>query len=112
MWFPLDPFVMLSDRVNSPQTALPSLSLPSTLNLPRRSLVVPFATKGLGLYEPFSSHTGLWALYPAFVLLTPHSAPTVFTPPDPSLGDSSGAGSLKPIDPATAMRLYKTQGSR
>jgi hypothetical protein len=103
---------MLSDNVDSPRRALLTLLLPSTLNLPRHSLVVPSATKGLGPYEPFSYHTGLWVLHPASVLLTPHSAPTAFTPPDSSLGDASGAGTLRPIDPATAMRLYKTQGAR
>ena len=108
----VDPFVVPSDHTHSLRRALLSLSLPSTLNLPRHSLVVPFATKRLGPCEPFSYHTGLWASHPASVLFTPHSAPTVFTPPDPSSGDATGTGSLEPIDPATAMRLYKTQGAR
>jgi len=105
-------FVVLSDHTDSLRRALLSLSLPSTLSLPRHSLVVPFATKRLGPSEPFSYHTGLSVLHPASVLFTSHSAPTVFTPPDPSSGDVTGTGSLKPIDPATTMRLYKTQGAR
>ncbi|KAF9643847.1 hypothetical protein BDM02DRAFT_3122857 [Thelephora ganbajun] len=44
-------------------------------------------------------------------LLISYRAPTVFTP-DPSSGDVPGTGCLKPIEPATAMRLYKTQGAR
>lgn len=82
------------------------------LNLPRHSLVVPFVTKGLGLREPSSCHIGLLVLLLTFVLFTPRSAPTVFTPTDPSSEDTSGTGYLKPIEPATAMRLYKTQGAR
>ena len=105
-------FVMCSDRAISLRRALLSLSLPSTLNLPHHSLVVPSATRGLGPYEPFSYHTGLWFLHPDSVLFTSHSAPTMFTAPDPSLGGASATGSLSPIDPATAMRLYKTQGAR
>lgn len=103
---------VLSHRINSPRRALLSLLLPSTLNLPRHSLVAPFATKGLGPSEPFSYHTGAWVFHPTSVLFTSRSAPTVFTPPDPSLGDVPSSGSFKPIDPATAMRLYKTQGER
>ena len=105
-------FVTLADYLDSLPRALLNLSLPSTLNLPRRSLAVPSATKGLGPYEPFSYLTGMWNPHPYTGLLTPHSAPTVFTAPDPSSGDVSAAGSFIPIDPATAMRLYKTQGAR
>ena len=54
----VDSFATLSDDLNSLPRALLSLSLLSTLNLPRHSLVVPSATKGLGPYEPFFYHTG------------------------------------------------------
>lgn len=53
------PFVLRSDRVDSPRRVLLSLLLPSMLNLPHHSLVVPFATKRLGPRASFSCHTGL-----------------------------------------------------
>jgi hypothetical protein len=49
------------DRVDSPRRVLLSLLLPSMLNLPHHSLVVPFATKRLGPPASFSCHTGLSA---------------------------------------------------
>ena len=104
--------VVPSDYFDSQRRALLSLSLPSTLTLPRHSLVVPFATKRLAPSGPFSYHTGLSVPHLASILLTPSSAPVVFTPPDPSLGEAPGTGTLKPIDPATAMLLYKTPGLR
>ena len=106
------PFVLQSDRVNSPRRVLLSLLLPSMLNLPHHSLVVPFATKRLGPRASFSCHTGLSFFLSTFILLTCHSAPTVVTPPDPSSGGGPRTASPMPIEPATAMRLYKTQGAR
>ena len=69
--------VLVSDHFNSQRRVPLNFSLFFMLNLPRRSLVVPFATNRPGPHEPFSSHTG------SLVLLLPTALfmPFIVHPP-------------------------------